>query len=91
MIRNAPPERYVKTIRGSNGICVENWEDEFGKCLAIAYPEEDYYNLPMHDAIYNTMCNNNKFKPRKLRYFVLPESRFDEVVKNMGLCEGGQS
>lgn len=89
-IENAPPERYVETLRGINGVCTESWEDESGKCLTIAYPEEDYYNPPMRDAIYNEMCNKNKFKPRKIRYFVLPESRFDEVVRKFGLCEGGQ-
>lgn len=90
-IENASQERYVEMIRGTNGVYVESWEDGFGKALAIAYPEEDYFNPPMHDAIYNAMCNNNKFKPRKLRYVVLPESMFDEVVRILGLCEGGQS
>lgn len=90
-IENAPPERYIETVRGPNGACTENWEDGFGQCLTIAYSEEEYYNPPMYDAIYNTMCTKNMFKPRKLRYFVLPESRFDEVVRKFGLCEGGQT
>ena len=90
-IENAPPERYIEIVRGVNGVCTESWEDGSGKCLTIAYSEEDYYIPPMHDAIYNEMCNKNNFKPRKLRYFVLPKSRFDEVVRNCGFCEGGQS
>ena len=87
----APPERYLPATRGSRGIYIESWlgtvegiEEEC--CLSIAYHEDQYYSN-VHDWIMIDRFKDQHFTPKCLRYFVIPEDKFDEYVERFGLKE----
>lgn len=89
----APPERYIETYRGSKGIYVESWwvknkdihSADKPLCLNVAYPAEEYYDEKAHDSTLEYMCNRDSVTPIRLRYFVLPEEKFDEYAERFGI------
>lgn len=86
----APPERYAKTLRGTNGIYIDSWWVESNgekMCLDVAYLPDEYYDGNIHDQRLIAMCEKNNCKPIILRHFVLPSEKFDEYAKRFGLCE----
>ena len=89
----APPERYVMTVRGTPGIYIDHWGGEHngisGCALDIAYATDEYYS-EVHDMRYRSMCEEHGFKATHLRYFTLPEEKFDEYVERFGLDEESQ-
>lgn len=86
---NAPPERYVRTCRGIDGMYIESWVvysdicDEDDLRLKIAFSEEDYNDKDQHDITVKHMMDMNHCKPTKLRYVTIPAHRFDEIVKQL--------
>ena len=86
----APPERYIPTYKGENGIYIESWEvnDHKNCCMNIAFNENNYYDTNNHYAILRNMMEKNHCKLTRLRYFVIPEHKFDEYVEYFNLEEG---
>lgn len=86
---NAPPERYVRTCRGINGMYIESWVvysdicDEDDLRLKIAFSEEDYNDKDRHDITLKHMMDMNHCKPTKIRYVNIPAHKFDEILKQL--------
>ena len=83
---NAPPERYMETVRGVPGVYIDHWVDDKGLCLDIAYTSDEYYSEE-HDRRYRAMCEEQGFKATRLRYFTLPEEKFDEYLLRFHIDE----
>lgn len=86
----SPPERYVLTLKGPAGVYVDHWEGEHngvpGYALDIAYASDEYYSEE-HDRRFYEMCKEQGFKATHLRYFTLPEEKFNEYVKRFKVEE----
>ena len=84
----APPERYVKTVRGDHDVYVDVWAGEKkghpNSELRLEYPPEDYYS-PEHNARFFESCEKNNFKAKILSCFIVPAKVFDEYVVKFGL------
>lgn len=84
----APPERYVVTVRGIPGIYIEHWCGEqngvSGYELDITYSPDEYYS-EVHNMKYRSICEEQGFKAKNLRYFTLPEEEFDKYAEQFGL------
>ena len=87
----APPERYVLTMRGSKGVYIDHWGGEKngvpGFVMDVAYSSEEYYS-EIHDIRFFDMCKEQGFTATHLRYFTLPEEKFDEYLSRFDLQEG---
>ena len=84
----APPERYVRTLRGKPGVYVDVWSGEKdgnpNSEMRIEYTEEEYYS-DIHNKRFFEKSKEINFKPKILSCFILPEAKFDEYVKRFEL------
>ena len=87
----SPPERYIETMSGSNGIYIEHWKGYTDKIadarLSIAYNENEYYDSKLHKLNFDYMCSKNNFTPKQLYLFIIPKYKFDEYAKRFGIKE----
>ena len=76
----APPERYITYMRGNADEYRESWADEKGRALSCTYTKD---NAGIRNALFKSLCEQNDFQPRYVRYFVIPRDEFDEFVEKM--------
>ena len=80
---NAPPERYLLTVRGFDGVYVETYENN-GEWLDIAYSEADL-EMGLVNIIRFSEAERHewetKFQTARIVRWSIPCSLFDEYYK----------
>jgi hypothetical protein len=82
---NAPPERYIMLYKGMMNFYTESYAVKVdGKdedlCLSVAFDEEQYDNIHIHDLILKAQCERNNCTLSHLRYIVMPPTAFNQVI-----------
>lgn len=82
----APPERYLKTLRGTDGIYIETWvvNNNENTLLNVAYTEMDL-ELGMVNKIRRSMENENNCKLSYMLRWSIPQKLFDKYVEQFNL------
>lgn len=80
---NAPPERYLLTVRGVDGVYCETYEND-GERLDIAYSEADLKNGLVNRIRFGEAKRNGwetEFQTARMVRWCIPCSLFDKYYK----------
>ena len=77
----SPPERYLLTLRGDDGVYVETYKHAYGTCLDIAYSETDIKLGQVNRIRFNQAERHgwkSQFQTATMIQWTIPSERFDK-------------